>query len=199
MPFILPLAALRISVYKGKGAGWSLRGSKWSCLEGNYWGGQEDFPISCLSHFSWNSSGFEHLADPAAQGCFCDGETPGLSWFTCPLWVQSIHSACAAGTLQAPPSRETPGSCRLWRILVCLLVLSCHVHLSRQLLYDSLYTPWKDMKRFISSKEESGQERARGGELSQISGSLLISQKVYILLSPHALSFIQLCKNLFRT
>lgn len=84
----------------------------------------------------------------------------------CPPWVQSIHSACAGGTLQAQPSRETPGSCRLWGVLVCLLALSCHVHLSRQLLYDSLYTTWKDMKRFISYKEESGQERAWGGELS---------------------------------
>lgn len=159
VPFTLPLAFLRIPVYKGKGAGWALGGSKWSWLESNYGGGNRHFPVSWFSYFSWNSSGFEYSADPTTQDCFCDGETLGISYFMCPQWIQSIHPSCPGGRPRAQPSGEMPVSCRPQSVLVCLAVWRCHVHLSRLFLYDSLYTTWKEMKRFIRYREESGQER----------------------------------------
>ena len=42
-------------------------------------------------------------------------------------------------------------------------VSSWHKHLSGLPFYDSLQTAWKEMKRFIGFREESGQERAWGG------------------------------------
>lgn len=78
-----------------------------------------------------------------------------------PQWVEKGSLCLSWKDTQMKPSSDMsrnggPGC-------VLLVVSSWHQHLSGLLFYDSLQTAWKEMKRFIGSEEESGQERAWGG------------------------------------
>lgn len=119
------------------------------------------FPMFCFVLFILKLSLYapEHLAKLKTSTAFLNGEASGSSFFIWPQWVQRVHFACPGRM----PNRNLQWHVKEWWAWMCAFG---SVELTRASVRPAfLWLPpdsLKEMKRFIGSEEESGQERARG-------------------------------------